>query len=425
MCPYMVVPVPVFIESPSPQGDRSLEDHTTDFVFLSNLTRYPDSCLCSFYHTGLNTTTRAQLLAAYVEWVLVSCQSSLAVDFVDDDISPTPDPVPSPTSFRSAERQPKPTADEEPKPSPIDEPLPRGATELRVTPEPEPITSNQVGEPASSHAREEFTVEHEDAKEGPAHCSSTEGEQILELGQMNLIIFEDIYADMPPLIPPLSELLVCPEPSVCPDLSACLPGFLSHSPSLASSTHPCLSHATSPTICAVGSPRVCQFPSALWLDDPSSPPPASESWTPPRPSKPAVPPRLLALSSPPLPIGSPAPPGSLVPPAPPWLVVDPPSPQDSTPPGAPCRSVPPAPLGSSLPPALPQSSVAPAPLRTSGSPLLLWSPEPWTLPWPSGSLVLPGLVGSPSLPWAPPPLAPPRQPYFHHGSSFRRGPSHP
>ncbi|KAL0203947.1 hypothetical protein M9458_001965, partial [Cirrhinus mrigala] len=30
------------------------------------------------------------------------------------------------------------------------------------------------------------------------------------------------------------------------------------------------------------------------------------------------------------------------------------------------------------------------------------SPEPWTLPWPSGSSVSPGLVGSPSLPWAPP-----------------------
>ncbi len=29
------------------QGDRSLEDHTEDFVFLTNLTHYLDSCLCS------------------------------------------------------------------------------------------------------------------------------------------------------------------------------------------------------------------------------------------------------------------------------------------------------------------------------------------------------------------------------------------
>ncbi|KAI2664140.1 Transposon Tf2-9 polyprotein [Labeo rohita] len=88
--------------------------------------------------------------------------------------------------------------------------------------------------------------------------------------------------------------------------------------------------------------------------------------------------------------------GSLVPPAPPWLVIAPPSPQDSTPPAAPRHSVPPAPLGSSLPPAPPQSSVAPAPLRTSGS--LPQLPEPWILPWPSGSSMLPGLLGSPSPP---------------------------
>ncbi|KAI2649503.1 IgA FC receptor [Labeo rohita] len=158
-----------------------------------------------------------------------------------------------------------------------------------------------------------------------------------------------------------------------------------------------------PTICAVGSPRVCQSPSASWLEDPLSPPPAFESWTLPRPSDPAAPPRLSAPSSPPSPIGPPAPPGSLVPPAPPWSVVVPPSPQDSTPPAAPRRSIPPAPLGSSLPPAVPQSSVAPAPPRTSGSPPR--SPEPWALPWPSGSSVSPRTISSPSPPRAPPPPA--------------------
>ncbi len=42
-------------------------------------------------------------------------------------------------------------------------------------------------------------------------------------------------------------------------------------------------------------------PSALWLEDPLSPPPDSESWTPSRPIDPAAPPWLLAPSSPPWP----------------------------------------------------------------------------------------------------------------------------
>ncbi|KAI2659586.1 Accumulation-associated protein [Labeo rohita] len=162
-----------------------------------------------------------------------------------------------------------------------------------------------------------------------------------------------------------------------------------------------------PTTCAVGSPQVCQLPSASGLEDPSSPPPASESRTPPRTSDPAAPPRLSAPSSPSSPIGPPAPPGSLVFPAPPWSVVVPPSPQDSVPPAAPRHSVPPAPKDSSLPPAQPPSSVAPAPPRTSGSLPTPWSPEPRAPPWPSGSSVSPWIFGSPSPPRAPPPAAPP------------------
>ncbi|KAI2650866.1 Gag polyprotein [Labeo rohita] len=119
---------------------------------------------------------------------------------------PTPDPVPSPPSPRSMEYKPEPTTDGESKPSSTVE----------------PITSDQVREPVTSLAME-FSVEHEDAEESLDHCTSTDGELKLELGQMDLINFdEDIYADMPPLIPPSSELLVDPEPSVCPDLSACL-----------------------------------------------------------------------------------------------------------------------------------------------------------------------------------------------------------
>ncbi|KAI2644822.1 Threonylcarbamoyl-AMP synthase [Labeo rohita] len=82
------------------QGNRSLEDHTRDFVYLTPLTHYPDSCLCTFYRAGLNTTTKAQLpgegpresIANYIEWVLVSSRSSLAAE---DDTSPTQDPEPS------------------------------------------------------------------------------------------------------------------------------------------------------------------------------------------------------------------------------------------------------------------------------------------------------------------------------------------
>ncbi|KAL0179984.1 hypothetical protein M9458_025426, partial [Cirrhinus mrigala] len=112
----------------------------------------------------------------------------------------------------------------------------------------------------------------------------------------------------PPLISPSSELSIDPEPSVCPDLSACLdfpPTFplLPHPLIPASATPPLSPDSPTahpqPTICAVGSSLVCQFPSALWPEDSSSPPLASESWTPPRPSDPAAPPRLLAPSSPP------------------------------------------------------------------------------------------------------------------------------
>ncbi|KAI2653845.1 Accumulation-associated protein [Labeo rohita] len=326
---------------PLEQGERSPEDHTTDFS-----------------------------LAAYIEWVLVSCRSSLTVDIVDDDISTTHDPVPSPPSPRSAAHQLEPTVDREPEPIMTDEPSPKNATELRIATEPEHKTSDQVLEPATELAM------GENDKGSSAHHNITE----FGTGTNGPDFFADIYADMPPQIPPSSELSVDPEPFVCPDLSACL----DFPPNLPLLPHPFIpASATPPLSPEVGSLQVCQFPSASWLEDPSSPSPASDGSAP-------------APSSPPSPVGPPAPPGSLVPPAPPWSVVDPPLPQDSTPQATPRRSVPPAPLGSSLPP---------APLGTSGSPPR--SPEPWTPPRPSGSSVSPGLVGSPSPPRAPPPLAPP------------------
>ncbi|KAL0162304.1 hypothetical protein M9458_041700, partial [Cirrhinus mrigala] len=88
------------------------------------------------------------------------------MDFTNDDANPTLDPVPSPPSPRSAERQPEPTAD--------GEPYPNRVTELRIAPKPEPVTSNQVREPAISLMTEGITVEHEEAEESPAHCTSAE-----------------------------------------------------------------------------------------------------------------------------------------------------------------------------------------------------------------------------------------------------------
>ncbi len=157
------------------QGDHSLEDHTEDFVFLANYTSYPDSCLCSFYITGLNTSTREQLsrdgpresLAAFIEWVLVSCQSKLTMDIVDVDTSPTRDPEPSHSPPRSAEL-PEPTADREPEPAAVIEPSPSGATELTIVPEPEPQVSDQVREP-TVQAKVETAVEIAGAMERPAH----------------------------------------------------------------------------------------------------------------------------------------------------------------------------------------------------------------------------------------------------------------
>ncbi len=138
----------------------------------------PTTCLCTFYKTSLNNECRARLsgdgprgnFTVFVEWVLVSCGSPLTVDFAGDDSSPTSDPEPSPPSPRAAEHQLEPTADGEPEPSATDEPSPSGATVLRIAPEPEPITSDQVREPATSHVTVDVRVSVRVLRESPAHC---------------------------------------------------------------------------------------------------------------------------------------------------------------------------------------------------------------------------------------------------------------
>ncbi|KAI2652122.1 Streptococcal surface protein A [Labeo rohita] len=230
-------------------------------------------------------------------------------------------------------------------------------------------------------------------------------------------VFVDFYSDVPSL-PSSSEISACPvmakeavyELSVCYFLPLCS--------------------------CILPAPQLTLSPlSIVWFHcesaslhrhsgwRPLSPPPASESRTPPRPVNPKAPPWLLAPSSPPWTISPPASPGSLIPLALPWSVDDHPPPRDSTPPALPCHSFSLALSGFSLPPAPPWSFVIPAPLQPSGCPSAPWSPEPSAPPWPSGSSASPWLYGSPSSPWAPLPPAPSPSvgPWsHHHGSSLCR-----
>ncbi|KAL0204310.1 hypothetical protein M9458_002328, partial [Cirrhinus mrigala] len=405
------------------QDGRDLEDYVEEFISISHLASCDDVCLMEGFWCGLDDDLRFVMpkgepcwtLTQYINILLSTWGSELCLDEAEEDYDPIQphladvsqhDPEPSLSSPRHAEHEPEPTADGSHATSATQEPSPIGATERAIATELEEFASDQVREPATEPATVDVPDGREGAEDSTAHCTTAEGEQRLDLGlnflEQNLSNFaEDVYEDMPVLLPP-SKLPDCLD--FPPTLPLSIVSAASVPPPLSPgspSAHP------QPTICAVGSPQVCQSPSVSWLEDPPSPPPASESWTPPRPSDPAAPPRLSAPSSPPSPVGPPAPPGSIVPPAPPWSVVAPPSPLDSTPPAAPRRSVPPALWTSSLPRAQPRSSVAPAPPRTSGYPPPPRSPEPWAPPGPSGSSVSPRIIGSPSPPRALPPPAPP------------------
>ncbi|KAL0150803.1 hypothetical protein M9458_053885 [Cirrhinus mrigala] len=113
--------------------------------------------------------------------------------------------------------------------------------------------------------------------------------------------YGDVDEDKSPLLPPSSELSACHELSACLNFPATLP-LLSPSIVPAASVPPPLSPGSpsahpQPTICAVGSPRFCQSPSASWLEDPSSPPPASESTGLPHPSSSTLVARRPAIAS--------------------------------------------------------------------------------------------------------------------------------
>ncbi|KAL0147822.1 hypothetical protein M9458_056899, partial [Cirrhinus mrigala] len=85
------------------QGEKSLKGHTRLFVFLANLTSYPDDMLCSFYDTSLNSECRA---------VASEDGRFCGVD--------TLDPALSPASPHCAECMPEPPADGEPLPAMTD-----------------------------------------------------------------------------------------------------------------------------------------------------------------------------------------------------------------------------------------------------------------------------------------------------------------
>ncbi|KAL0157343.1 hypothetical protein M9458_048589, partial [Cirrhinus mrigala] len=199
-----------------------------------------------------------------------------------------------------------------------------------------------------------------------AHCNMAEGELVEDLGLLEAEgLFDiDMYADLPPLLPPSSEPTKTAMPELGPE-RALLPELSHEEAHKCPLTHPLMpppplspgnpSAHPQPSICAVGLQRVCHSPSALWLEDPVASP-----WR-------------LAPSSPP-------------------SGVDHPASRHSTPPASP------RPSGSVrlLHPL--------APLRAPGSMPLRWSPPPSAPPQPPRSSMSPWLIGSLSPPWASPPL---------------------
>ncbi|KAI2665253.1 DNA topoisomerase 2-alpha [Labeo rohita] len=263
------------------QNGRDLEDYVEEFVGTCHRA-ICDVCLMEGFRCGLDDDLCFALpdgdpcwtLKQYINLVLCACGSAYTVGEAEEynnlvqphlaDVSQQ-DPKPSQTTPQLAKPEPKPTSDGEPEPR-ATVPSPMGATACEIATEPDPSESDQVRDPVTEPATVDVPVGREGAEDSTAHCTTAEGSHAASV--------------IPPLVP--------------------------DSPA----NHP------QSTICAVGSPRICQSPSASWLEDPSSPPPASESWTLPRPFDPAATPRLSAPSSPPSPVGPPAPPGSIVPPDP-------------------------------------------------------------------------------------------------------------
>ncbi len=188
--------------------------HSAIFVELTNHSSFPESSHSTFFLTSFNDDCKAQLsrggprdsFAPLVEWVLVSNNSPFTIGPAKDRLtSPTPDSEPSLPSPRWAEQESEPTTADEP----------YGATVLRIALKLEPNISDQVQEPATVLATGENTMdrgEHYGQREcGGKLCPMSKGES------STLDYFVDLYADMPPLLPPFSELSACPELSASPE----------------------------------------------------------------------------------------------------------------------------------------------------------------------------------------------------------------
>lgn len=114
------------------QGDRSHDDHTSDFLDLACLTYYP----------ALPMDSPQGSFAANVELVLVQNDSLFTIFLGDEaNASPTLDPERS---------QPSTTAITDQQPEPGTEPLPESTSEPNFVSEPEPSRkSDQVQELAT------------------------------------------------------------------------------------------------------------------------------------------------------------------------------------------------------------------------------------------------------------------------------------
>ncbi|XDV40107.1 hypothetical protein PO909_009248 [Leuciscus waleckii] len=149
--------------------DRSLEDHTREFLDLVCLTHYSD---CS--KARLPANGPSEDFAAYVVWVLVNSGLEFTIDPEEDISSPTLDSEPSQT--RCVDMTPELIADGESAPAAMEKPSQEEAPD-------------QVCEPATSCAPEEVIVEFEGMERSPAHTPATERELLQD--QSLLVFGED------------------------------------------------------------------------------------------------------------------------------------------------------------------------------------------------------------------------------------------
>ncbi len=304
------------------QQDRSLEDHTRDFLDLACLTHFPDRSLCAFYITSLSERCKARLpangpkenFAACVEWVLENNGLFFSVCPVEDNSSPTPDTEPiQPSPSRSTECLPEPTAAAEPEPAAIKEPTPFKVTEPLITREPGlKNATDQVCEPATP-CIVGIIVEIEGMEDNPAHTPTTEGELLIDSELLDCLSEEEFWLLPFPLVPSSSPdpLLVPPStpssasssmkisrrfppslPLRPPLYQPASPSALSWLPQESPSAHP--QHAMSGGSVAL---RDFLSPASSRLEDPQSLPPAFETRTPLWPFDPSATPWLLAPGS--------------------------------------------------------------------------------------------------------------------------------